>query len=153
VTTYLPERNQFVIGVIKSRGGDSFTVDINAPMDGILGGLEFDGATKRNKPNLTSGDIVYTRIADYSKFIGAKLSCLNAGYSAKSVLGELKGGVCVYGLRGKEQILEQKLEILSKFCQFEVALGKNDILWFSCANPNTEMVLFNIFNEIFKGCS
>jgi exosome complex component RRP40 len=74
-------------------------------MDGILGALEFDGATKRNKPNLNVGDIVYTRVAEYSKFIGARLSCLNPGYSAKGVLGELKGGMIVHGLRGREKEL------------------------------------------------
>lgn len=87
VTTYIPDKNHFVIGVIKNKTGENFIVDINAPMDGILGNLEFDGATKRNKPNLNIGDIVYTRVAEYSKFIGAKLSSLNSGFSAKNVLG------------------------------------------------------------------
>jgi exosome complex RNA-binding protein Rrp4 len=70
-------------------------------MDGILGGLEFDGATKRNKPVFNAGDLIFTRVSEYSKFIGAKLSCLNAGYSAKNVLGGLKGGTIVYGLSSK----------------------------------------------------
>lgn len=32
-------------------------------------------------------------------------------------------------------------------------MGKNDILWFSCSSQKTEMVLYNIFNEVLKGCS
>jgi exosome complex component RRP40 len=87
VTTYVPEVNQFAIGIIKNRIGETFIVDINAPHDGSLGALEFDGATKRNKPNLNPGDIVYTRVSEYSKFLGAKLSCLNSGYSVKNALG------------------------------------------------------------------
>ena len=63
VTTYMPERNHFVVGVIKNKIGDNFIVDINAPMEGILGGLEFDGATKRNKPSLNIGDLVFTRVS------------------------------------------------------------------------------------------
>jgi exosome complex RNA-binding protein Rrp4 len=39
VTTYIPEKNHFVVGIIKNRVGDNFMVDINAPMDGVLGGL------------------------------------------------------------------------------------------------------------------
>ena len=101
VTTYLPEVNHFVIGTIKNRTGESFIVDINAPLDGTLGGLEFDGASKRNRPNLSSGDIVFARIAEFSKFLGAKLSCFNAGYSVAKVLGQLEGGMVVYGLRGR----------------------------------------------------
>ena len=51
----------------------------------------------------------------------------------------------VYGLSGKETLIEQKMEMIKKFCQFEVAFGKNDILWFTCSDPKTEMVLYNIF--------
>lgn len=61
--TYIPEKNHFVIGVVKNKVGDNFIVDINAPVDATLGGLEFDGATKRNKPNLAAGDLIFTRIA------------------------------------------------------------------------------------------
>lgn len=63
VTTYMPEKNHFVIGVIKNKIGDNFLVDINAPLDAILPGLDFDGATKRNKPNLNAGDLIYTRVS------------------------------------------------------------------------------------------
>lgn len=97
----MPEKNHFVIGIVKNRVGENVIIDINAPLDGVLGGLQFDGATKRNKPTLNPGDLVYARISEFSKYIGAKLSCINTGFSAKNVLGELKGGTIVYGLSGK----------------------------------------------------
>jgi exosome complex component RRP40 len=153
VTTYMPEKNHFVVGVIKNKIGDNLLVDINAPLDATLPGLDFDGATKRNKPNLNTGDLVYARVSEFSKFTGAKLSCLNAGYSAKCVLGELKGGTIVYGLSGRETMIESKIETIQKHCQFEVAFGKNSVLWFSCPDSKTEMVLYNIFSQLLKGCS
>jgi len=61
-TTYIPETNQFVIGIIKNKFGEFFNVDINAPLDANLEGLAFDGATKRNKPNLNIGDLIFARI-------------------------------------------------------------------------------------------
>lgn len=57
----------------------------------------------------------------------------------------------VYGLSGREHLIESKIETIKKFCQFEVAFGKNDVLWFSCSDCKTEMVLFNIFSELLKG--
>jgi len=39
VTTYIPEKNQFVVGTIKNKTADNFIIDINSPMDGILGVL------------------------------------------------------------------------------------------------------------------
>ena len=100
-TTFLTQKNQFLIGIIKNRVGDNYLVDINAPTQATLPGLEFDGATKRNKPNLSPGDLVFARVAKNSKFLGAQLSCQNAGFSVGKVLGQLKGGTIVYGLRGK----------------------------------------------------
>lgn len=52
-------------------------------MDATLGGLEFDGATKRNKPNLKVGSVVFCRLLEYSKHTGGKLSCINKGVSNK----------------------------------------------------------------------
>ena len=63
VTTYIPEKNHFVVGIIKNRAGDNYIVDINGPVDATLGNLEFDGASKRNRPNLNTGDLVFARVA------------------------------------------------------------------------------------------
>ena len=59
---YLPVKNDVVVGVIKVRTADMYVVDIGAPGDGALGGLEFDGVTKRNKPNLKVGATVFCRV-------------------------------------------------------------------------------------------
>ena len=142
-----------MVGIVRHRSGEAFAVDINAPLEGALGALEFDGATKRNRPNLAAGDLVYARVAEYSRHLGAKLSCTNAGWSSGKALGELKGGMVVYGLRGREGQLEERLEEIGRYCKVEVALGRNDILWFSCAHPRQEMVLYNMFTLLFKGGS
>ena len=86
---YFPTRNDLVIGVIKVRASEHFVVDIGAPLDAILGALDFDGATKRNKPNLQVGSTVFCRVAEYSKHMGARVSCLNKGYNtANNVINE-----------------------------------------------------------------
>ena len=105
---YFPVRNDLVIGVVKVRASEHFVVDIGAPLDAILGALEFDGATKRNKPNLQIGATVFCRVADYSKHTGGRVSCLNKGYNtANNVvretdegkgndMGELKEGLLTF---------------------------------------------------------
>jgi exosome complex RNA-binding protein Rrp4 len=65
----------------------------------------------------------------------------------------LKSGTIIFGLSGKEKRVEEKIEMIKKYCQFEVAFGKNDILWLSCSVPNTEMILYNIFVALLGGCS
>ena len=83
----MPVKNDLVIGVIRIKTAQTFIVDIGAPIDGNLGALEFDGVTKRNKPNLKIGAIVFCRVVEYSKYTGGKLSCINKGYSKNNEMG------------------------------------------------------------------
>ena len=59
---YEPQKGDLVIGTIKMKSSDYYIVDISAPLDGTLGALEFDGATKRNKPNIQQGSLIYCRV-------------------------------------------------------------------------------------------
>ncbi|KAJ8700078.1 exosome non-catalytic core subunit rrp40, variant 3 [Pleurotus ostreatus] len=49
---YVPAQQESVIGVIILRSGEGFRVDIGSAHTASLDGLAFEGATKRNKPNL-----------------------------------------------------------------------------------------------------
>ena len=41
-----------VIGIVTNRGSDSYKVDIGGAMPASLPSLSFEGATKKNKPNI-----------------------------------------------------------------------------------------------------
>lgn len=56
-----------MIGVVTSKGGDTFKVDIGAADLAQLSYLSFEGATKRNRPNVKSGDLIYGTITIASK--------------------------------------------------------------------------------------
>ena len=49
---YVPTKGDNVIGIITKTGSENFRVDIGSSMPAILGNLSFEGATKRNKPDL-----------------------------------------------------------------------------------------------------
>ena len=107
-------------------------MDIGAPLDAILGGLEFDGATKRNKPNLQVGATIFCRVCEYSKFMGARVSCLNKGYNtANNVvnqreesskgndMGELKGGMLTFASPHTHTLIQNEvLEKVGKCAKF-----------------------------------
>ncbi len=103
---YHPVPNDLVIGIIKHKNSEYYTLDINAPLDATLDSLEFDGATKRNKPNIGIGGLVYCRLVSYSKYLGAKLSCINKGFNKTNELGELKNGTILYVPRYKHFLIE-----------------------------------------------
>ena len=49
---YVAVQDDQVIGVITEKGGETYKVDIGTSNPAILSTLAFDGATKRNRPNL-----------------------------------------------------------------------------------------------------
>ena len=49
---YIPAPQESVIGVVTARSGENWRVDIGSAHAASLDGLAFEGATKRNRPNL-----------------------------------------------------------------------------------------------------
>ena len=49
---YVPSVEDMVIGVVKERYSEHFKVDIGSAFTGVLSTYNFEGATKKNKPNL-----------------------------------------------------------------------------------------------------
>ena len=48
----MPAPQESVIGVVIARSGENWRVDVGAAHMANLDGLAFEGATKRNRPNL-----------------------------------------------------------------------------------------------------
>ncbi len=43
----------------------------------MLGIYEFEGATKKNRPFLNPGNIVYARVIDTNKYLRTQISCIS----------------------------------------------------------------------------
>lgn len=73
---YIPKADDHVIGVVEEQGGDFYKVNIFTGAHALLGRESFDGATKRNKPDLKRGHLVYARVALADKDLDCELTCL-----------------------------------------------------------------------------
>ncbi|KAG8934473.1 exosome non-catalytic core subunit rrp40 [Tulasnella sp. 417] len=51
-TRYVPAPQESVVGIITNRSGEGYRVDIAGAHTAYLDSLSFEGASKRNKPNL-----------------------------------------------------------------------------------------------------
>lgn len=49
---YVPARGETVIGIVTAKSGDVFKVDVGGSEQASLSYLAFEGATKRNRPNV-----------------------------------------------------------------------------------------------------
>mmetsp|Transcript_715 Transcript_715/g.1203 ORF Transcript_715/g.1203 Transcript_715/m.1203 type:complete len:276 (-) Transcript_715:50-877(-) len=89
---YVPSLEDMVVGTIVDRYPDSYKVDIGYHEYATLNALEFQGATKRNRPYLDAGDVIYARVIHVSKQTEPELSCIQPGSNKSWVSGESEYG-------------------------------------------------------------
>jgi len=163
---YVPAMEDRVVAIVEDRigsdgtGGDLYRVNINGPYPGILSNLSFEGATKRNKPSLQPGMLIYARISALYRngIMDPVLSCQigprDVGVHRKDWMtnegtyGELKGGTVErisLGL-GRELLRPQNV-VLAELAQynigFEVAVGVNGFSWVHSTHPEYTILIQN----------
>lgn len=124
-----------------------------------LGALAFDGATKRNRPSLRIGSLVYARVSKTNKDLEPEISCEAPANLTKkdwmtglAIYGELNDGYVFKTSIGLAKTLLQEdcqvLAALGKSIPFEIAIGLNGIVWInSKSNKNTTIISNAIQNS------
>jgi exosome complex component RRP40 len=138
---YAPAPGDPVVGTVLARRGDNYDVDIGGPAPAQLPTLAFENATRRNRPNLRDGDLVYARVAAADRDLPPELSCVD-GAGAAAGFGPLKEGTVVAaGTAGARALLERPapraLAALGEALEFELAVGVNGRVWVHAASTGT----------------
>ncbi|KAH9936163.1 exosome complex exonuclease RRP40 [Fomitopsis serialis] len=130
---YVPAPQESVIGVVVARSGENWRVDIGAAHMANLDGLAFEGATKRNRPNLKVGSLLYARVSLAHKDMEPELECFDAQTRKAEGFGELKGGFVVRcSLKMCRLLLDPNhflLPMLGSRFPHETATGLNGRVW------------------------
>jgi len=133
---YVPAAQEPVVGTIALRIGEGYRVDIGAGQYATLDGLAFEGATRRSRPNLKIGSLVYARVSLAHKDMDPELECFDAQTRKAEGFGELKSGFLAQcSLKMSRNLLDSKYFLLpllgSKF-PLDAAVGVNGKVWVSC---------------------
>ncbi|XP_055598623.1 exosome complex component RRP40 [Uranotaenia lowii] len=129
---YVPNRAEIVIGIVTQKAGDIFRVDIGASEPASLSYMAFEGATKKNRPDVSVGDAICARLLIANRDLEPELICVDS-HGKKGKLGVLQEGFvfnCSINLVRK--ILNPKctfLDLLAKEMAFEMAAGMNGRIW------------------------
>lgn len=146
---YVPALEDMVIGVVVERHADEYRVEINGTDTATLSALAFEGATKKNKPNLGIGALLYCRVVRASKNMEAEVSCVEPGSSkswtsGETLYGELKGGNVVrvsLALARKLVGDGRLLGMLGERVAFESAVGLNGRVWLRAEDVHKTVLL------------
>jgi len=88
---YIPALHDQVICQITNRGTESYQVTLfNSFTPATLSGFAFEGATKRNKPNLKVGTLLYAQVMSASRHLEVELTCVDQNTGKSNGYGELK---------------------------------------------------------------
>jgi exosome complex component RRP40 len=149
---YVPLVGDMVVGVIKDSMAETFRVDIGFAQPATLSNVGFDGAMRRNRPDLHPGDLVYARVIVAHKDMEPEITCLSAQgtqrkdwVTGQSVFGPLKGGyVTECSLALSRRLLDPNCSLLKTIgdkVAFELAVGMNGKIWItSDDNKNTILI-------------
>ena len=165
---YCPSVGDTVVGVVLDRAAQAAgTSDVSGGCGGSGGGggapelayrvrlhatglallphLAFDGASKRNKPALAVGALVFARVAAAGRHLDAELSCAAlAGprrdwTSGQALFGELRGGALARVSSGlARRLLDPRCALLAALgaaAPFELAVGLNGLVWVQAREP------------------
>lgn len=149
---YLPRFEDVVVGTIIEKHGESYKIDIGTTHPAVLPSTAFEGATRRNKPNIQVGALMYARVVLANKHIDTELTCTSPHckkdwVTNEALYGELKGGYCIEAPLDLCQTLLRDdccvLQALGQYIPYELAVGVNGRVWVNSAAPLHTILVSN----------
>lgn len=151
---YIPTQNDLVIATVHHSSTDSYHCSI-APYTALatLSQLAFEGVTRKTRPILGPGALVYARISLASKHMDPELECVSATTGKSDGLGPLKGGMVFDvspGMARRLMMPEKRragesglvvLEELAERLRFEVAVGRNARVWVDAGDVRSTLAV------------
>lgn len=162
---YVPNRGENVIGIVTQKSGDLFKVDIGASEQATLSYLAFEGATKKNRPDVQIGDVVYAKLLVASKDMEPELVCVDS-QGKENELGVLSsdGMMFTCSLNLVRKLLNPEcplFRLLGRNQAYELAAGLNGRIWIKARSVQETIAVANailaaeytMFNEMQKLCA
>lgn len=142
---YIPQTNDFVIGTITGVIGESYKVSLqHFSTPTILPMMAFPNATKKNRPNLKNGQVVYARVSQAIPEIDIELECIDPTTGKEGGFGLLDESGYLFDINlnfARELLFNPNcvyLDKLAKKIKFEIAIGINGKVWLKSGDGLTK---------------
>ncbi|KAK4229915.1 putative exosome complex exonuclease RRP40 [Podospora fimiseda] len=159
---YIPTQSDLVIGTILRSGPDFYYVLLSPfTPPATLPHLAFEGATKKTRPQLNPGSLVYARVTLANKHMDPEVECVSATTGKADGLGPLTNGGMVFDVslgfarrllmaKSKEEGKIEVLELLGGEegkLSFETAVGRNGKVWIGSEDIKTVVIVGRALKE------
>ncbi|KAK4240125.1 hypothetical protein C8A03DRAFT_13513 [Achaetomium macrosporum] len=164
---YIPSQGDIILAQILRSTTDFYLCSIapySAPA--TLPHLAFESATKKTRPQLAPGSLVYARVSLANRHMDPELECVNPSTGKADGLGPITGNGCVFDVslgfarrllmaRSREDGGVGVLEMLGGEegggLAFETAAGRNGKVWVGSESPRTVVIVGRALQETDKG--
>ncbi|XP_041476060.1 exosome complex component RRP40-like [Lytechinus variegatus] len=144
---YVPAKGDKVLGIVTQRAGDIFRVDIGGQSNATLSYLAFEGATKRNRPNVQVGDVLYAKLLVANRDMEPELVCIDStGRSQGLGVVGADGFMFQCSLGLVRRLLSKDcpiMKLLNENIPYEIALGMNGRIWVRAKSIRTTIAVVN----------
>ncbi|KAL0221741.1 hypothetical protein RCL1_001595 [Eukaryota sp. TZLM3-RCL] len=148
---YIPTTHDLVIGVVTDRLNENFRVEIGYSEYATLPYSEFESISKKNRPDIPIGGLVYCRVSLAGCNVEIELSCLSPQNKPEG-FGHLIGGYLVdVSIPFARELLKSKstlLDSIAGIIKYEIAIGVNGKLWINTDNPQNTVFLACLLRKL-----
>lgn len=136
-----------MVGIMTQKSGDIYKVDIGASEQASLSYLAFEGATKKNRPDVQPGDVIFAKLLIASKDMEPELVCVDS-QGKQNELGVLDsdGMVFTCSLSLVRKLLNPEcslFRLLGRNQAYELAVGMNGKIWIKARTIQETIALAN----------
>ncbi|CAL1586828.1 unnamed protein product [Knipowitschia caucasica] len=148
---YVPVKGECVIGIVTLKSGDVFKVDVGSSEQASLSYLSFEGATKRNRPNVQVGDLVYAQLLVANKDMEPELVCIDGAGRANGMGVFGSGGLMVKVSLGLvHRLLAPSSDLMSDLSALypsEMVVGMNGRVWVKSSSLQQTLIICNLLQN------
>ncbi|KAI1500617.1 hypothetical protein F5X99DRAFT_230690 [Biscogniauxia marginata] len=156
---YVPAVGDLVIGTVQRSAAEYFYVTLSDyTSNALLPQLAFEMATKKTRPNLNPGALVYARVCLANRHMDPELECVSPSTGKADGLGPLNGGMLYSVSLGmarrlllRKSLEDGKVAVLEELgaagLAFETAVGRNGKVWVNSESVKTVLVVGRAIQE------
>ncbi|XP_069970229.1 exosome complex component RRP40 [Penaeus vannamei] len=144
---YIPQKREFVIGIVMKKKGDNYVIDIGASDQATISYLAFENASKKTRKEMKLGDLLYGQLLVANKDMEPELVCIDV-YNRAVGMGTLpEGGVMfTVPLHVARQIVNPNnpfLKTISKMIKYTIVVGFNGRVWIKAERQREMVAIMN----------
>lgn len=159
VCQYIPTVGDLVIATVQRSAVDVYYASVSDYTSAAsLPQLSFEGATKKTRPQLSSGSLIYARVTLANKHMDPELECVSSSTGKSEGLGPLTGGMLFNVSLGMARRLmmtkpveQGRVVVLEELgglgVAFEIAVGRNGKVWVDSKNVKSTLAIGRAIQE------